>query len=57
MCNKQIREAIREARIYQYQVAAELGISEATLVRWMRTELSEEKRIEALEAIRRVANG
>ena len=41
--NKTIREAMQKAGVRQWQVAAELGISEATIVRWLRQELTEER--------------
>lgn len=49
--NKTIKEAIRKAGVKQWQVAAELGISEATIVRWLRQELTEERRKAILSAI------
>ena len=49
--NKAIKEAIRKAGVKQWQVAAALGISEATIVRWLRQELTEERRKAILSAI------
>lgn len=49
--NAEIRAAITAARLRQWEVAALLGISENTLVRWLRYELPEEKRRLILNAI------
>lgn len=38
-----IREKIREAGLFQWQVAQKIGVSEFTLIRWLRSELSEER--------------
>ena len=40
MANTQIRQEIRRAGIYQYQVADALGVSEMTFIRWLRKPLS-----------------
>jgi transcriptional regulator with XRE-family HTH domain len=56
MCNELTKRAIREAGIYQYQVAAKLGVSEMTLIRWLRTELPEKKRKAIIEAVEEVKN-
>lgn len=43
--NKEIRQAIDKAGLFYYQVANELGIkSDATFTKWLRFELSEDKR-------------
>lgn len=39
---KEIRRQIRMSGLYQYQVAVEAGISEPTIIRWMRR-LDDEK--------------
>lgn len=49
--NGDIKEAMRKSGIRQWQVASEIGISEATIVRWMRKELSQEQRKAILSAI------
>ena len=49
--NTEIREAIKKARVKHWEVASALGISEYTLVRWLRFPLSEERRAAILKAI------
>lgn len=49
MRNDALRAEIKTARLYQYEVAEKLGVTEMTLIRWMRKELPQEK----VDAIRR----
>ena len=49
--NKDIQEKIKAAGLHQYQVADLCGVSETTLVRWLRYELTPEKRQMILSAI------
>ena len=49
--NKDIKEKIKAAGLYQYQVADICGVSETTLVRWLRYELSPEKKEMIMKAI------
>ena len=42
--NKEIRELLAKRRIRQFEVAGQLGITEFTFSRWMRTELSPERK-------------
>ena len=49
--NRDIKDKIKAAGLHQYQVAELCGIGETTLVRWLRHELSEEKRQMILSAI------
>ena len=44
MCNKELREILRQHDIYMWQVAKKLGIHETSLVRWFREELSVERK-------------
>lgn len=43
MTGQEVRELLRQKRIYQWELAAALGISEFTLVRWLRSPLNEER--------------
>ena len=55
MCNEAVKKEIKNAVLFQYQVAAKLGVSEMTLIRWMREELPEKKRqmvTQAVQALR-----
>lgn len=49
--NKEIRRLIKRSKIYHYEIANKLGISETTFVRRLRNELSEYDRQKVLEAI------
>ena len=52
--NEQIREKIRETGVKQWQVAKRLGVSESTLIRWLRDDLSQERKTAILNAIEEV---
>ena len=51
MENIQIRMAAIEAHIPLWKIAQMVGISEPTLTRWLRVELSQEKKVRILQAI------
>lgn len=57
MCNKAIRNAIKNKHLCQWQIADALGISEATFTRLMRHELPDEDRDRILEIIERMQGG
>lgn len=52
--NKDLRNAIKSSGVKHWRIADELGISENTLVRWLRYELSDEKRNEIVDAMNRI---
>lgn len=49
--NDDIKRAIRANLLRQYQVAERLNVSEFTLIRWLRGELTPEKRERIFRAI------
>ena len=51
LMNQKVRKAARAAGIPLWKVAAELKISEPTLIRWLRFPLQEEKEQTILAAI------
>ena len=56
MVNQEIRQAIKAAGLKQWQVARACGVNEYTFIRWLRDELSEERRnaiFAAIEALSR----
>ena len=53
MNNKEIRRAARIAGVPLYQIAADVSISEATLSRWLRFELSEDREALLMSAIKK----
>lgn len=54
MANKIIREELKQRGVRHWELAYALGISEQTLVRWLRFELSEDKQMVILEKIREI---
>ena len=57
MRNADINERLLTHHIYRWQLAEAMGVSEYTICRWMRHELSPERRTAALEAIERIIQG
>ncbi len=57
MNNFEIRQAMKENRLYNYEVAADLGVSEFTLSRKLRNELGQEEKEKILEVIEKLAKG
>lgn len=54
--NQEIRQAIKAAGLKQWQVAKQCGVTEYTFIRWLRDELTEERRkaiFSAIEALSR----
>lgn len=52
--NKDIRELLSKERIYQWEVAQELGMKAPNFTIMLRTELSDEKKIQILNAIKKI---
>ena len=57
MANKIVREELKSRGIRHWELAHALGISEQTLVRWLRFELSEDKQLAMLEKIEAIVKG
>ena len=57
MKNLNIKQAIKESRIMQYEIAAKIGISEYTLCKWFRKELTAEQQEKILAAIAEIKAG
>lgn len=53
-CNADIRNELKAAGVYFWQVAAKLGVAESTFIRWMRFELSDEQKRQVRDAIKEV---
>lgn len=49
--NQEVREALQNKGMKQWELADILGISEFTLTRWLRKELTEDKKELLLKAI------
>ena len=53
--NQTIRDAAKMNGVKHWQIAEYLGISEPTIMRWLRTPLSAEKEKAVMEAIEEIA--
>ena len=53
--NTIIREELKTRWVRHWELAHELGVSEQTLVRWLRFEMDEDKQMEMLEKIEAIA--
>ena len=49
--NNDIKQLMKKKNVYQYQVAEQLGITEWTLLRWLRTKLDKDKKERIIKAI------
>lgn len=49
--NEKIRQKIRDSRVYQYEIADRIGITEFTFTRLLRKPLSEDQTKQILDAI------
>lgn len=56
MNNKEIKDSIKKAKLYQWQIAEVLGIGESTLCRKMRKQLPEEEKAKIYDAITQLTN-
>ena len=54
--NAEIRTAAKNAGVYLYQIAAELGVSEPTMTRKMRYKMSENEKSKILSVIEKVCS-
>ena len=55
MCNKDLRDEMRIANVRQWEVADAVGVSEMTMVKWLRKELDAEKKALVREGIAKAA--
>lgn len=53
--NEDIRATARQKKVYLYEIADALGVSEPTFIRWLRKELSEKQKADIRAAIDIVA--
>jgi len=51
MCNQDLRDEMRIANVRQWEVAEAIGISEMTMVKWLRRELDDSKKALVREGI------
>ena len=50
MNGEDVRAMLKERRIFQWELAAQLGISEFTLVRWLRNGPMSDERAKAMQS-------
>ena len=55
MANKIIRDELKTRGVRHWELAVALGVSEQTLVRWLRFELCEDRQLEMLMKIEEIA--
>ena len=53
--NETVRKTARKAGVYLWEIGAQLGVSENTVIRWLRKPLDNAKEILLLSAISEVA--
>ncbi len=53
--NQTVRKAAKSAGVPLWKIAAAIGVSEPTIIRWLRVPLSEEKEVRILSAIASLA--
>ncbi|MHA3067316.1 hypothetical protein [Lacticaseibacillus saniviri] len=51
MTNKEIQESIFKLRLRKWEVAQEIGITDATFSRWLRTPLRDDRKKRVTDAI------
>lgn len=54
--NQNMRDEIKRAGLYQYQVAYEMGVNEITFIRWLRRPLKSDKENAIKAAIKRLVD-
>ena len=57
MTNNELKQEIKENNLYQWQVAYEVGVTEMTLIRWLRTPITKERAERVNAAIERLKAG
>ena len=55
MANKIIRDELKTRGVWHWELAHELGVSEQTLVRWLRFELDKDRQLDMLMKIEEIA--
>ena len=55
MNGKDIQNLLKKRRLYQWEVAQEIGINEFTLSRWLRNDIDDDKEQMILNAIAKLS--
>ncbi len=56
MSGQEIKDLLRKERLFQWELAAALNISEFTLSRWLRGSLNEEREKDIMQAVDKLIN-
>lgn len=51
MANLEIREEIKKSRLFHYEIADALGVSESAFSKWLRSEMDAERKEKVMRAI------
>jgi len=51
MSNLEIREEIKKSRLFHYEIADALGVSESAFSKWFRSEMDAERKEKVMRAI------
>lgn len=57
MPNSEIRTIIKRNRLFHYEIADALGISESAFSKWMRSEMDDCKKQKVIQAIGNIIGG
>lgn len=57
MANEKIRQVVKDNGMFLWQLSDVLGVSEATVTRWMRREMSDAKQADIIEKINQYRKG
>lgn len=52
--NLEIRNAIKDSCFFTWQIADSLGVHENTFYRWMRTEMTDQKKAQVMSTIKKL---
>lgn len=55
--NEIVKKLIRDRGLKQWKVAEQAGVSEQTLVRWLRTRMSSERELRVVNAVAALSGG
>lgn len=53
--NVEVRKMAQQSKVYLYEIADALGVSKPTFNRWLRKEMTEERKSEIFNAIEKIA--
>lgn len=55
--NSEVRRTLKEKHIALWELAMKIGISESTMIRWMRVEMDDARKELVNQAIKRIIKG